>query len=150
MPGQLTGRVQQRNPRTVPKVALATGVFALFAGEVSAQGRPGGGGGGGQCNKGGSSTSQLQSRSMPNTQAVNTALYSQYAGVRSNQSQLMAAQQQYNQLVAAQMQYNQLAAAQLQNNQLAAAQLQAAQDYKARVTQRQAAQFWDYQRRGAP
>ncbi len=61
------------------KVALVTGVFALFAGEVSAQGRPGGGGGGGQCNKGGSSTSQLQSRSMPNTQAANTALYSQYA-----------------------------------------------------------------------
>ena len=120
------------------KIAMVTGVFALFAGEVSAQGRPGGGGG--QCNKGGSSTSQLQSRSMPNTQAANTALYSQYAGVQSNQSQLLAAQQQYNQLVAAQ----------LQTNQLAAAQLQAAQAYKAKVTQLQAAQFWDYQRRGAP
>ena len=120
------------------KIALVTGVFALFAGEVAAQSRPGGGEG--RCNKGGSSTSQLQSRSMPNTQAANTALYSQYAGVQSNQSQMVAAQQQYNQLVAAQMQYN----------QLTAAQLQAAQDYKVRVAQLQAAQFWAYQRKGAP
>ena len=129
------------------KIALVTGVFALCAGEVSAQGRSGGGG---QCNKGGGNTSQLQSRSMPNTQAYNTALTSQYAAVQSNQSQLLAAQQQYNQLLAAQLQNNQLAAVQAQYNQLAAAQLQATQDYKARITQLQAAQFWAYQRAGAP